>query len=47
LSTLKYADKILVMKNGEMVEFGTPKELLQAKGVYHKLFSLQARQSDL
>jgi len=47
LSTLKYADKILVMKNGDIVEFGSPKELLKMKGVYHKLFSLQARQSSL
>jgi ATP-binding cassette subfamily B protein len=47
LSTLKYADKILVMKNGAIVEFGSPKELLKMKGVYHKLFSLQARQSSL
>jgi ABC-type multidrug transport system fused ATPase/permease subunit len=47
LSTLKFADKILVMKDGEIVEFGSPKELLKMKGVYHKLFSLQTMQSAL
>ena len=47
LSTLKYADKILVMKDGDIVEFGSPKELLKMKGVYHKLFSLQTMQSSL
>ncbi len=42
LSTLKHVDKILVLKKGEIVEFGTQKELLQKKGVYYKLYSLQA-----
>jgi ATP-binding cassette subfamily B multidrug efflux pump len=42
LSTLKYVDKILVLKAGEIVEYGSQKELLKKKGVYHKLYQLQA-----
>jgi ATP-binding cassette, subfamily B, multidrug efflux pump len=42
LSTLKNVDKILVLKKGEVVEYGSPQELLKQKGVYHKLYHLQA-----
>ncbi|GJL77937.1 MAG: lipid A ABC transporter permease/ATP-binding protein [Nitrospinaceae bacterium] len=42
LSTLKHVDKILVIKKGEMVEYGSQQELLKQKGVYHKLYHLQA-----
>ena len=46
LSTLKHVDKILVLKEGQMVEYGTQKELLQKKGIYWKLYNLQAGNSD-
>ena len=42
LSTLKHVDKILVIKKGEVVEYGSPQDLLKQKGVYHKLYNLQA-----
>jgi len=42
LSTLKHVDKILVLKEGRIAEYGTQKELLQKKGVYWKLYNLQA-----
>jgi ATP-binding cassette subfamily B protein len=42
LSTLKNVDKILVLKEGRMAEYGTQKELLQKKGIYWKLYNLQA-----
>jgi len=42
LSTLRHVDKILVLKAGEIVEYGSQKDLLQKKGVYHKLYNLQA-----
>ena len=42
LSTLKNVDKILVLKEGRMAEYGTQKELLQQKGIYWKLYNLQA-----
>ena len=42
LSTLKHVDKILVLKEGRIAEYGTQKELLQKNGVYWKLYNLQA-----
>ena len=42
LSTIVNADEIYVMKNGEIVERGTHKELLDKKGEYKKLYDLQA-----
>lgn len=41
LSTLRDADKLIVIENGKMPEFGTHTELLAKKGVYHKLYKLQ------
>ncbi|OYD92174.1 ABC transporter permease [Nostoc sp. 'Peltigera membranacea cyanobiont' 213] len=41
-STVRMADKILVIENGEVIEQGTHEELLQLKGRYAKLFMLQA-----
>lgn len=41
LSTLKNCNYIMAMENGEMVEMGTPEELMQAQGVYYKLWTLQ------
>ena len=37
------ADTILVMDNGRIIEKGGHRELLQQKGVYHKLFRIQIR----
>ena len=41
LSTLKGADRLIVIDDGRIVESGTHKELLDKKGVYHKLYTLQ------
>ena len=41
LSTLRDADKLIVVENGKMPEFGTHAELLQKKGIYYKLYKLQ------
>nr|WP_208492028.1 ABC transporter ATP-binding protein [aff. Roholtiella sp. LEGE 12411] len=41
-STVRMADKIVVIENGEVIEQGTHEELLQLKGHYAKLFMLQA-----
>ena len=41
LSTIQSADKIIVIKAGEIVEQGTHQELLNAKGLYSKLQEIQ------
>ena len=41
LSTIESADRILVMKNGKIVEQGTHQELLQAHGFYYNLYNSQ------
>ena len=41
-STVRMADRILVLKDGELVEQGTHAELLENKGLYAELFGLQA-----
>ncbi len=41
-STVRMADKIVVLAAGELVEQGTHEELLQAGGRYARLFRLQA-----
>lgn len=41
LSTIKNADLILVLKEGDIVEQGTHKELLAKKGFYEKLYNSQ------
>ena len=46
LSTLKTVDKVLVLKHGEVQEFGTRQELLRNKGVYYDLLKLQMELSD-
>lgn len=41
LSTIQDADLILVLHKGEIVERGTHQELLNLKGLYHKMYLLQ------
>ena len=42
LSTIQKADKIIVMKKGEIVEQGKHEELLARKGEYYKLVTMQS-----
>ena len=41
-STVRMADQIVVLENGQIQERGTHKELLEADGEYARLFKLQA-----
>jgi len=41
-STVRMADRILVLDQGKMVELGTHPELLALEGRYARLFNMQA-----
>ncbi len=41
LSTVREADKIVVLDQGIIVEVGSHEELLRQEGIYHRLHSLQ------
>ena len=43
LSTLRNANRLLVVEDGKKAEFGTHEELLDQKGIYHKLVEMQSR----
>lgn len=42
-STVRRANKIFVLDTGELVEAGTHEQLMKKKGLYAKLFTLQAK----
>lgn len=44
LSTITRADQIVVIRDGEIVESGGFKELLEAKGLFHTLYETQFRE---
>lgn len=41
ISTAKYADKIIVLKDGEILEQGTHDELIKQNGYYREVYDLQ------
>ena len=43
LSTVHRADKIIVMRDGQIAEQGTHRELLEAGGLYREIYDLQLR----
>ncbi|MBE6565223.1 MAG: ABC transporter ATP-binding protein [Ruminococcaceae bacterium] len=43
LSTLRNADKLLVLDDGHVAEFGTHEELLEKQGIYYKLVMAQQK----
>jgi ATP-binding cassette subfamily B protein len=46
LSTIKHADRILVLKDGAVAESGAHEELLALNGEYAHIYELQYRESD-
>jgi subfamily B ATP-binding cassette protein MsbA len=47
LSTIEHADRILVLNHGKLLEQGTHSSLLEADGIYAKLYSMQFREGDV
>jgi ABC-type multidrug transport system fused ATPase/permease subunit len=41
LSTIRNADRIIVLHHGEVREVGSHVELMQTRGIYHRLYQLQ------
>lgn len=46
LSTIKDCDKIIVLKNGEVIEEGSHEDLLGLGGLYTTLWNKQSEQSE-
>jgi len=46
LSTLRRADRLIVLERGEVVEIGSHDELIAAQGAYWRLYEAQARNVD-
>jgi len=46
-TTVRHADRILVLDDGEIIEQGTHEELMNRKGHYENLFRLSARRSEM
>ena len=46
LSTIKNADEIVVISNGEIAEQGSHEALMEKGGIYHDLYALQFRSGD-
>lgn len=43
LSTLRSADRLIVLEEGKLIENGTHQELVEKRGVYYKLLQLQSK----
>ena len=47
LSTIRNADRIIVLHHGEVREIGSHAELMEQKGIYHRLYQLQYQREEL
>ena len=41
LSTITHADRIILIENGEVMEEGTHRELMDKQGAYYDLYQVQ------
>ena len=46
LSTLRRANRIIVVDGGKIIENGSPEELMELKGKYYKLVQIQSMTQD-
>lgn len=46
LSTIRKAGRIVVLDHGRIVEAGSHDELLERRGTYHKLYTMQFRTAE-
>ena len=46
-STLKYADRIVVLEDGRITQYGTHEELAAADGFYREIYSIQRLEDEL
>lgn len=47
LSTIRNADRIIVLHHGEVREMGSHAELMERRGIYHRLYQLQYEREEL
>ena len=47
LSTLRNADRLIILEGGRIVEMGTHSELMEKKGIFHELVQLQQQTSEI
>jgi ATP-binding cassette subfamily B multidrug efflux pump len=47
LSTIRNADRIIVLHHGEVREMGSHVELMERRGIYHRLYQLQYEREEL
>ena len=47
LSTIQHADNIIMLSHGEIIEQGTHAELLEKKGKYYELYTLQKAKAEM
>ena len=47
LSTIRHADRIIVLHHGEVREVGSHAELMESRGIYHRLYQLQYEREEL
>lgn len=47
LSTLRNADRLVILDGGRIVEMGTHNELIKKKGIFHELVQLQQQTSEI